>query len=53
MRIRNTASDAAAPLDEVFGELQRSIFAAYNALVDHNRHNWLHCLAQDAGMVTA
>jgi hypothetical protein len=36
MRIENTASDAAARLDEVFEQLRRSIFAAYTALVEHN-----------------
>jgi hypothetical protein len=34
MRIKN---DAAARLDEVFEELRRAIFAAYTALVEHNR----------------
>ena len=37
MGIENTASDAAASLDEVFEELRRSIFAAYRAFVEHDR----------------
>jgi hypothetical protein len=37
MRIKNTPSDAAARLDEVFEELRRAIFAAYIGLVDNNQ----------------
>ena len=37
MGTENTASDAAASLDEVFEELRRSIFAAYRAFVEHDR----------------
>ena len=37
MGIENTASDAAASLDEVFEELRRSIFAAYRTFVKHDR----------------